>query len=153
MKDPKKVKAIVRCFIKDVKTHNHSISRSEAKKSGLNVTYADAKMEKLMWNLYKQYERTMEMDIPYIDEPPKDKERRDVPLTYIETADITSIKISLLRFKKLDFAKGSKLVDNEGEPAVYTPSGETIPMIPGGQLIAANNFIYDKTEDIYWIKE
>lgn len=153
MKDSKKVKSIVRCFIKDIKTHNHSISRAEAKKSGLNVTYTDAKMEKLIWGLYKEYEESMQMDIPYIDEPPKDKERRDVPLTYIETSDITSVKISLLRFKKLDFAKGSKLVDHEGQAAIYTPEGETIPMIPTGQLIAAHDFIYDKTEDLYWVKE
>lgn len=162
MKDPKKVKSIVRCFIKDIKTHNHSISRNEAKKSGLNVIYANKKLEQLMWDLYKQYEQTMKMDIPYIDEPPKasqksssgkEKERHDVPLTYIETSEITSLKISLLRFKKLDFAKGSKLVDHEGEPAIYTPQGETIPLIPTGRLIAAHDFIYDKTEDIYWVKE
>lgn len=160
--DPKKVKSIVRCFIKDIKTHNHSISRDEAKKSGLNVIKTDNKLEKLLWSLYKQYEKAMEMDIPYIDEPPRatqksssgrEKERRDVPLTYIETSDLTSIKISLLHFKKLDFPKGSKLVNQEGDTAIYTPNGETIPAIPTGQFIAAHDFIYDKTEDIYWVKE
>lgn len=151
--DPKKVRRIVRCFIKDIKTHNHSISRSEARKSGLNVLYADEKLEKLMWELYHQYVEAMEMDIPYVDEPPKEKERRDVPFTYIESTEFASVKIGLLRFKKLDFAKGSKLVNHEGEPAVYTPEGETIPIIPTGQLIAAHDFIYDKTEDVYWVKE
>lgn len=153
IKDPKRVKSIVRCFIKDIKTHNHSISRAEAKKSGLNVVYTDKKLEQLTWDLYKQYEKKMKMDIPYIDEPPKDKERRDVPLTYIESNELTSVKISLLHFKKLDFAKGSKLVDNNGETAVYTPEGDVIPLIPDGRLIAAHDFIYDKTEDIYWVKE
>ncbi|MCA9374303.1 MAG: hypothetical protein R3B71_03565 [Candidatus Gracilibacteria bacterium] len=150
IKDPKKVKKIVRCFIKDVKTHNHSISRSEARKSGLNVTFADKKMEKLMWDLYKQYEFTMKMDLPYIDEPPKEKERRDVPLTYIESLELTNIKTSILHFKKLDYPEGSKLIAQDEEEVILTPDGQTIPLIPTGRLIAANDFIYDKTEDIYW---
>ena len=91
------------------------------------------------------------MEIPYIDNPPKKKTTREVPFTYIESTNILSKKIGLIKFKQLDFPKGSYLISAEGEVAVYTPSGETIPVIPTGQLIAANGLIYDKTENIYWV--
>jgi len=151
--DPAKVKGIVTCFIKDIRTHNHSISRNEAKMSGLNVVHPDARLEKAIWNLYKQYVRAMEMDIPYIDTPPKTGTRRDVPFTYVESMEITSKKIGLLKFNQLDFPKGSKLVEHKGGTAVRTPDGKIINVIPTGRLLGANNLIYDKTEDTYWIYE
>jgi ClpP class serine protease len=150
---PAKVKKIVNLFIKEISTHNHSISRPEAKESGLNVIFPDKKLEQLIWQLYKEYERIMKMDIPYVDEPPKKKATKEVPFTIIESANIISKKIGLIKFKQLDFEKGSYLVSSEGEPAVYTPSGETIPVIPNGRLIAANSLVYDKTEEVYWINE
>lgn len=148
--NPKKIKKIVQLFIKDISTHNHSISRPEAKESGLNVTFPDKKLEKLIWDLYKEYEKSMKMDKPYVDLPPKDKNYQEVIFTFIESHGLSSKKCGKINFKKLDFPKGSHLVSVDETEAVYTPSGETIPLIPTGQLIAANGFIYDKTEDIFW---
>lgn len=148
--NPKQVKKIVQLFIKDISTHNHSISRPEAKASGLNVIYPDKKLEKLMWDLYLEYVKTMSMDIPYVDIPPKTGDHIDVIFTCIESTELSSHKIGKIVFKKLAFPKGSYLITVEEEEAVYTPTGETIPLIPAGRLIAANGFIYDKTEEVTW---
>jgi ATP-dependent protease ClpP protease subunit len=151
IKDPKKVKKIVQCFIKDIRTHNHSISRQEARKAGLNIGYASNKLEKPMWELYQAYAEAMEMETPYIDEPPKNKTTSKVIFTYIESTNLISKKVGLINFKKLNFPKGSYLVANEeiGQ-AIHTPKDEVIPLIPKGQLIAANDYIYDKTEMVRW---
>lgn len=150
--NPKKVKSIVNMFIKEISTHNHSISRLEAKESGLNVTYASEKLEKLLWKLYIQYERVMQMDIPYIDEPPAKSSTREVIFTLIESQILTNKKVGLQKFKKLNFPKGSYLVSGDSGAAVYTPDAQTIPILPTGQIMAKDGFIYDKTEDIYWVK-
>lgn len=151
--NPQKVKKIVNTFMKEIHTHNHSISRGEAKKSGLNVVYAPPELEKLIWELYKEYEGDMQMDIPYIDVPPKNKPGRDIPFTYIESEKITSKKIGRQKFKKLDYPKGSILTNVENNPAVYLPDGTTVPVNTSSQLISNGDFIYEKTEDIYWVHE
>lgn len=149
--NPKQVKKIVQLFIKDISTHNHSISRPEAKESGLNVVYPDKKLEQLMWDLYLEYVKTMSMDTPYVDIPPKTGDHLDVIFTCIESNDLSSQKTGKIVFKKLDFPKGSHLVNVEEQEAVYTPNGDTIPLIPSGRLIAADGYIYDKTEEITWL--
>lgn len=148
--DHKQVKKIVRLFIKDISTHNHSISRPEAKESGLNVVYPENRLEKAMWNLYLEYLKTMKMDIPYVDVPPKNKPGLDVIFTCIESRNLYTQKTGKIIFNKLGFPKGSYLVTVEEEEAVYTPGGETIPLIPAGRLIASNGYIYDKTEETVW---
>jgi len=151
--DPKKVEKIVRCFLHGIHTHNHSISRGEARSIGLNVINASAQMEILIWNLYKEYEKTMQMDIPYIDVPPKNRSEREIPFTYIESAKITVKKIGLQKFKKLNYPAGSALTSQNGTPAVYLPGGNIMPVWTTGELIMFEGSIYEKTEDIYWIHE
>jgi ATP-dependent protease ClpP protease subunit len=151
--DPHKVKKIVKFLLHGIHTHNHSVSRGEAKKMGLNISYADEKLEGLLWGLYKEYEKAMQMDIPYIDIPPKNREDREIPFTYIESDDITSKKVGLQRFKKLDFPKGSTLTAIEDSPAVYMPDGSTVPLWTDNDLILYENLIYEKSEDVYWVHE
>jgi ATP-dependent protease ClpP protease subunit len=148
--NPSKVKKIVTLFIKEISTHNHSISRLEAKEAGLSVLYPDKKLETLIWQLYKSYEKLMKMDVPYTDTPPKNKSAHEVLFTCIESTNITSKKLGQINFKKLDFPKGSYLISVEGTESIYTPSGESIPLIPNGRLIASDGLIFDKTEDIFW---
>lgn len=150
---PKKINAIIDCFMKGIHTHNHSISRAEARTTGLNIAYTDASLEKELWDLYKTYERDMSMDIPYIDTPPHKKAGREIPFTYIESEKITSKKIGKQKFKKLDFPEGSTLTVIDNKPAVYLPNGTAIPIGTDNQLITSKGLIYEKSEDVYWVHE
>jgi hypothetical protein len=151
--DPVKVKKIVKFLLHGIHTHNHSVSRGEAKSMGLNVAYANDRMENLMWDLYKEYEKAMQMDIPYIDLPPKNREDREIPFTYIESDTITSMKVGLQKFKKLDYPGGSTLTTLDGGSAVRLPDGSILPVWSSGDLMMSEGGIYEKSEDIYWIHE
>ncbi len=151
--DPKKVKKIVKALLHGIHTHNHSVSRGEAKNIGLSITYATAKMEKLMWDLYLEYEKAMQMDIPYIDIPPKNRQDREIPFTYIESDKITSKKVGLQKFKKLNYPAGSSLTTQDGNPAVYLPDGNIVPLWSSGEVLMFEDAIYEKSEDIYWVHE
>jgi len=151
--DPAKVKKIVKFLLHGIHTHNHSVSRGEARNMGLNVAYADDRLEDLMWNLYKEYEKAMRMDIPYIDLPPKNREDREIAFTYIESETIISKKVGLQKFKKLDYPVGSTLTTQNGSPAVYLPDGNTVPVWSSGELMMYEGSIFEKSEDIYWIHE
>jgi hypothetical protein len=152
--DPARAKKIVRSFLRQIHTHNHGISRGEAKKMGLNIIPASDKMEKLLWNLYKEYEKAMQMDIPYIDIPPVNRQDREIPFTYIESLNISAKKIGLQKFNKMNYPAGSTLTTaDNGVPAVYLPDGSTIPVWTAGDLLMYKNEIYEKSEDIYWVHE
>jgi hypothetical protein len=151
--DQQKVKKIVKCLLHGIHTHNHSISRNEARKIGLNVVNAPPKLENLLWGLYKEYEKAMQMDIPYIDIPPKNRPDREIPFTYIESEGITSMKIGLQKFKKLNYPQGSTLTTSNGTPAVYLPDGNIVPIWTNGELLMHEGAIYEKSEDIYWVHD
>ena len=151
--DPKKVKKIVRCLLHGIHTHNHSISRGEAKNIGLNVTKASSEMENLTWDLYREYEKSMQMDIPYIDVPPKNRQEREIPFTYIESSKITSKKVGLQKFRKLDYPEGSMLTTRDGSPAIHLPDANVVPVWTSGELLMFEGSIFEKSEDIYWIHE
>ena len=151
--DESKVEQIVDYFIRGIHTHNHSISRREARKIGLNVKFTTTREEQLMWNLYREYEKAMQMDIPYIDQPPRNKPTREILFTLIESASLTSRKIGLQKFTKLDYPAGSILTNVENIPAVYLPSGTTVPVSTNGQLLSTEGTIYEKNEEIYWVTE
>jgi hypothetical protein len=151
--DPAKVKKIVKFLLHGIHTHNHSISRGEARHIGLNVAYADDRTEKLMWGLYKEYEKAMRMDIPYIDLPPKNREDREIPFTYIESDYITSMKVGLQKFRKLVYPAGSTLTTQDGNPAVSLPDGSIVPVWTSGQLMMDEGSIFEKSEEIYWIHD
>ena len=42
--------------------HGYAVARSEAKNIGLNVTYPDSELEKLMWNVWQDYSDEMQCD-------------------------------------------------------------------------------------------
>ena len=42
--------------------HGYAVARSEAKSIGLNVTYPDSELEKLMWDIWKDYSDEMQCD-------------------------------------------------------------------------------------------
>lgn len=150
-KDKGRAKKISDYFLKEIRTHNHSISREEARSIGLNVAYAPNPLEVLMWKLFKEYEQTMQMDIPYLDVPPKNSETREIPFTYIESGNIVSKKIGLQKFRKLEYPKGSIPTEIDNTPSIHLPDGTILPVLVGGGLIIHEDNLYEKTEDIYWV--
>lgn len=60
-----KIKAIVDTLTEKLYTHEYLISREEAKEIGLKIIYPEPILDKLMWNLYKQYERELKLLDPF----------------------------------------------------------------------------------------
>lgn len=57
-----KIDEIVKALVEKIYFHGHGISRSEARELGLNVKDANNDLEKLMWNLYLEYEKELDLD-------------------------------------------------------------------------------------------
>lgn len=62
---PKEIKRIVDVLAKQLGSHDYLIGRKEAKEIGLKVIDASSEIEKLMWELYSEYEGMMELNTPY----------------------------------------------------------------------------------------
>lgn len=66
MEDDAKVSKIVDLLTKGLPTHNYLIGRKEAKDIvGLNIKRASPVLEDALWQLYKEYERWLELTIAY----------------------------------------------------------------------------------------
>lgn len=64
-RQPKEIKHIVDILTKQLGSHDYLIGRKEAKEIGLKVKDASDSLESLMWELYNEYERLMELNTPY----------------------------------------------------------------------------------------
>lgn len=60
--------AIVKLLATELGSHEYLIGRREARDIGLKVSDAPPELEKLMWDLYCEYERSMELSKPYSPE-------------------------------------------------------------------------------------
>lgn len=61
----KETKQIVDLLAKQLGSHDYLIGRKEAKEVGLKIKTASDELESLMWELYNEYERLMELNNPY----------------------------------------------------------------------------------------
>ena len=64
-RQPKEIKHIVDILTKQLGSHDYLIGRKEAKEMRLKVKDASDPLEILMWELYNEYERLMELNTPY----------------------------------------------------------------------------------------
>lgn len=64
----KGIKRIVDVLAKQLGSHDYLIGRKEAKEIGLKVKDASPEVETLMWELYSEYEKMMELNTPYSPE-------------------------------------------------------------------------------------
>jgi hypothetical protein len=65
-KDPEKIKKLVETLTRELPSHQYLISRREAKEElGLKVTEPTGQLDELIWNLYKDYEEQLQLNIPY----------------------------------------------------------------------------------------
>lgn len=65
-KDPKKIKKLVDTLTKELPSHQYLISRKEAKDElRLKVSKTSGSLDELIWNLYKDYEEQLQLNVPY----------------------------------------------------------------------------------------
>lgn len=63
--DKKKAKDIARVLNSAFYHHGYALDRDEAKRIGLNITFPDKAMEKLLWAVWKDYAKEMKCDKPF----------------------------------------------------------------------------------------
>ncbi|USG99842.1 hypothetical protein K1720_10215 [Thermococcus argininiproducens] len=56
---------IVKKLVEETYFHGHAIKKEEAKEIGLNIIDADPELEKVMWELLKEYSREMALNEPF----------------------------------------------------------------------------------------
>jgi len=169
-KDKERIDDIIEILVEKLYFHGHHINREEAKKIGLNIKKAedfskdDKNLADVMWELFEEYEKDLNLEMPYKDQaPPQGKNINEIPIRFIESNDLSSTHIIEQTMTNIGFPANSKLiripVGNSLQPAVYIPGQRTqqgnIP--PQTYLIACNgtplhlnNVIYDKEEISYW---
>ncbi len=64
-KDQAKIGKMVDTLTKELPSHQYLISRREAKELGLKVSEPSGKLDELVWNLYRDYETQLQLNIPY----------------------------------------------------------------------------------------
>jgi len=64
-KNQTKIRKIVDTLTKELPSHQYLINRREAKELGLKVSEPSGELDELVWNLYRDYETELELNIPY----------------------------------------------------------------------------------------
>lgn len=67
-KSDARIKEISNFMTEKLHAHEYKIGRKEAKSIGLNVVFPPKDIEKLMWDLYCEYEKLMELRDPWVPE-------------------------------------------------------------------------------------
>lgn len=104
-KDEQKVGLIVESLAEKTYSHGHAVARKEARDIGLAVVEPDNDLEGLMWSLFEEYERDLQMQKPVDPEAVLgvDSDEGEAPLTMglIESTDQTHAFRGALRVKRL----------------------------------------------------
>jgi ribosomal protein S25 len=79
--DPKKEEHVINEIVETLTSklffHGHPINRKEGKKLNLKIKAPEVKVQKLMWNLYLQYEKELKMKIPFNPQEELNKSGQD----------------------------------------------------------------------------
>jgi len=160
IKDKEKISSISDVLIEKLYFHGHHINRNEAKELGLNVVFAEEKkdkdtdLNKLMWELYEDYEKEVKLFEPYEDVLPTESTTNKIPIKFIETTDLSKKQIIEQKFEDLGFPDDSVLVQVPTQfglhNGVLTPNNQQILINAKGQPIKLQNKIYDKIEKVVW---
>ncbi len=149
--DKDKIDKLIELLVEKLYYHGHHINRSEAKNMGLNVVYAeDVKINRLMWDLYLDYEAELQLRRAYEDALPSTEQKNELPVKFIESEFGSSAHVIEQNFVDLGFNSSAKLTTVNNQPAVFIPPNQFIPVVFSGQLVSLNNKIYDKQETNYW---
>ncbi len=154
--DKEKIENITSILVEKLYYHGHHVNRKEAKSIGLKVINPEelsSELSELMWQLYLDYETDLSINIPYRDAIPENGNKSELPIKYIESTSASHVYVIEQNWIKMDFPENSKLINNNGQPAVYLPTNQIIPAVFSGQPVYLNNNIYDKQEVDYWKKQ
>ncbi|MBE3121645.1 MAG: hypothetical protein IMZ58_05490 [Thermoplasmata archaeon] len=161
-KEQEKINSIIAILVEKLYYHGHHINRQEAEKIKLPIKKAEdfssngENLSDIMWKLFEEYEKDLELKKPYKDELPKQGNINKIPIKYIESSNLSSVKIIEQDFVNLRFQQGTILIFSENkQPGVYIPGTaqsqpQTIPIYCEGKPVVLNNTIYDKREIDYW---
>lgn len=87
--EEERIVSIIELLTQKMYSHGHAISRKEAKEIGLPVEFPDDETEKLLWKLYLEYEKYLELNKPLdaLSElgNEEEKEIKHTPICIIES--------------------------------------------------------------------
>lgn len=155
--EEKKKEKIISTLTEKLYFHGHNINRVEATEIGLPIKKAeeiineDENLDSLLWDLYKDYEAELQLNIPYKDELPTTGDVVELPIKYIESLDRSDVFIIEQNWERLSFPAGCFIIRNNNIFSVYNPSSrEIIPVLFKGVPTNMQGAMYDKQEISYW---
>ena len=152
-KDSTKIDNIISVLVEKLYYHGHHVNREEAASIGLNVIKPEdisERLHQLMWDLYLDYEKEMDLLTPYTDKIPREGNIVKLPLKEIESNAMQFTYICEQEWIDMGFPENSRLINNDGQINVYIPPDKVIPAIFHGVATFLNGKIYEKRENLYW---
>lgn len=64
-KDPDKIESLVNSLTIELPSHQYLIGRKEIQELGLNIVESSGRLDQLIWDLYKDYEQQLQLNVPY----------------------------------------------------------------------------------------
>lgn len=164
-KEQEKINSIIEILVEKLYYHGHHINRKEAEKIKLPIKLAEnfsknnENLADIMWKLFEEYEKDLELRIPYKDELPATGNIKKIPIKFVESSNVSSSKIIEQNYINLGLPSGSVLIFGENrQPMAFIPGTaqnqpSTLPIYCEGRPVVLNNTIYDKRELDYWISK
>lgn len=89
--DEEKLSSIIEALTEKMYSHGHAIGRKEAKEIGLPVEEPNDELEKLMWQLFEEYEKELELrnniDPETALQNVEEQSYQDLPLAVVESTE------------------------------------------------------------------
>lgn len=155
------IKNIVDTLVEKLYFHAHHIPRTEAKNIGLNVQNAEEivdengrTLDAIMWELFKDYEKDLSMQLPYCDRLSAIGNKRLIPIKMVESSDLTSAFIIEQEYSKINAPKGSYFTKIDNLFALAFIKADTLQIVPfsfsDGAPTNIKDELYIKREIGYW---
>jgi len=104
MQKEEKINNIIKILTKELYSHDYCMTRSEVKeKLKLNVIETDNELERMIWELYKQYRLELELDVPFSQElflGNKTDKIGDFKRVYLESVSRTDVFLTKKRIQR-----------------------------------------------------
>ena len=148
--DEDKTALIVQHLAERIYSHNHAITRQEAKEFGLPVVFSDETLEASMWALLSSYEDMMDLRRPVDAEqtlgPDRDEAEVKVLSALIESREVTWAFRGNLKTRRVRQASGQ--ININVNLGVALPEGLPQEQIPQEILNQLLNQVRDQVPDL-----